>query len=70
MFRSTIAMAPATSNERPLLLSDCYDRQLMREARETAMNHRFEVQQGVYAAMLGPNYETRAEYRNASHDRR
>ena len=66
MFRSTIAMAPAISNERPLLRSDCYDRQLMREARETAMNHRFEVQQGVYAAMLGPNYETRAEYRMLS----
>ena len=63
MFRSTIAMAPTTSNERPLFLSDGYDRQLMQQARETAMDHRFEVQQGVYAAMLGPNYETRAEYR-------
>ena len=63
MFRSTIAMAPATCNERPLMLSDCYDRQLMQDARETAMNERFEIQQGVYAAMLGPNYETRAEYR-------
>ena len=63
MFRSTIAMAPTTSNDRPLLLSDCYDQELIAGARETAMNHRFTVQQGVYAAMLGPNYETRAEYR-------
>lgn len=63
MFRSTIAMAPTTSNDRPLLLSDCYDQELIAGARETATNHRFTVQQGVYAAMLGPNYETRAEYR-------
>ena len=63
MFRSTVAMAPPTESNRPLLLSDCYDRDLIAGARETAMNHRFAVQQGMYAAMLGPNYETRAEYR-------
>ena len=63
MYRSTVAMAPEISNGRPLLLSDCYDRELIDGACETAMDHRFTIQRGVYAGMLGPNYETRAEYR-------
>ena len=63
MFRSTVAMAPATSSDRPLLLSDCYDRELIDGAYETAVNHNFTIQRGVYAGLLGPNYETRAEYR-------
>lgn len=63
MYRSTVAMAPATSNDRPMLLSDSYDRELMDGARETAMDHRFAIQQGVYVGMQGPTYETRAEYR-------
>ena len=63
MYRSTVGMAPTTSNDRPLLLTDCYDRELIDSACETAMDHRFTIQRGVYAGMLGPNYETRAEYR-------
>ena len=63
MFRSSLAMAPPTSNGRPLLLSDCYDCELIAGACEVATNHQFTIQRGVYAAMLGPNYETRAEYR-------
>ena len=42
---------------------DTYDRPLMDNALETARRHGFPLHQGVYAALLGPNYETRAEYR-------
>jgi len=40
-----------------------YDRDLIDEALATASAHNFACHRGVYAAMLGPNYETRAEYR-------
>jgi purine-nucleoside phosphorylase len=63
MCRLTPAMAPKTVHHRPLLRSDTYDVRLIEEAVATATSNGFTVQQGVYAAMLGPNYETRAEYR-------
>lgn len=43
--------------------SDCYSRALIDQALACGRRNGFSVQQGVYAAMLGPNYETRAEYR-------
>ena len=40
-----------------------YDPELNRLARQIARKHDFEAPLGVYAGHLGPNYETRAEYR-------
>jgi purine-nucleoside phosphorylase len=40
-----------------------YDRQLIESAQRVARRAGFTCQRGVYAAMTGPNYETRAEYR-------
>ncbi len=40
-----------------------YDRNLIDQALAIARAHNFACHRGVYAAMLGPNYETRAEYR-------
>jgi len=44
-------------------MSRPYDRGLQRRAVEIAMREGFSLHRGVYAAVLGPNYETRAEYR-------
>lgn len=38
---------------------------LIDAAAETARQNNFEMQRGVYVGMLGPTYETRAEYRMA-----
>ncbi|MCA9237684.1 MAG: purine-nucleoside phosphorylase [Planctomycetales bacterium] len=40
-----------------------YDRQLQDVALQTALDHKFALHRGVYVSMLGPTYETRAEYR-------
>lgn len=40
-----------------------YDRQLQAVAVKIAMREGFILHRGVYVAVLGPNYETRAEYR-------
>ena len=40
-----------------------YDPALNRIARQIARQHDFEAPLGIYAGHLGPNYETRAEYR-------
>ncbi len=40
-----------------------YDRDLLFHARQHAIESGIALHSGVYAAMLGPNYETRAEYR-------
>lgn len=40
-----------------------YSRELMELAKACAMDEGLPVQQGVYVAVLGPNLETRAEYR-------
>jgi purine-nucleoside phosphorylase len=44
-------------------MSEPYDRGLMRLATEEALKLGFTLQKGVYVAVLGPNLETRAEYR-------
>jgi purine-nucleoside phosphorylase len=44
-------------------MSEPYCRKLLAECRKIAMEHQIAVQQGVYVAVLGPNLETRAEYR-------
>ncbi len=40
-----------------------YDEQLITQTLQVAQRHGFAAHRGVYVAMTGPNYETRAEYR-------
>lgn len=63
MYRSTLPMNAPVTQGRPTQLSDAYDPALIRQALQCARKHQFPLHQGVYAAVLGPNYETRAEYR-------
>lgn len=63
MYRSTPQMAGMVCHQRPMHLSDSYDRELMAQAKSFARSEGITLHQGVYAALLGPNYETRAEYR-------
>jgi purine-nucleoside phosphorylase len=44
-------------------LSEAYSRRLRALAKDTAASQGFNVREGVYAGMLGPNYETPAEIR-------
>ena len=44
-------------------MSEPYDRELRRVAEKRALERAIKLQQGVYAAVVGPNLETRAEYR-------
>jgi purine-nucleoside phosphorylase len=43
--------------------ADIYDRELIGLSLQFARSADFVLQRGVYAALAGPNYETRAEYR-------
>lgn len=63
MYRSTMNMTKPTCSGRPTLRSDCYDQELITMAKSIARQEGFPVHHGVYASLLGPNYETRAEYR-------
>ena len=63
MCRTTPNMTGDVQKERSLLRSDAYDQQMITNALACARREDFAAHQGVYAAMLGPNYETRAEYR-------
>jgi purine-nucleoside phosphorylase len=42
---------------------NCYDRELIALAEETALKSGIKLQKGVYVAVSGPNLETAAEYR-------
>lgn len=44
-------------------MSAPYDRKLLKLARQSAIDKGFLCQTGTYVGMLGPTYETRAEYR-------
>jgi len=44
-------------------MSEPYDRSLQREAEQAALELGIRLRRGVYAAVAGPNLETRAEYR-------
>ena len=44
-------------------MSEPYSRRLIALAEEVALENRIKVHRGVYAAVPGPNLETRAEYR-------
>jgi len=49
--------------ETPVNLGELYDRELLAAAADIARAHNFTAHRGVYVGVLGPNYETRAEYR-------
>jgi purine-nucleoside phosphorylase len=63
MFRSSSQFQNTAVETRPSYRSDCYRPELIEAAVACGRRLGFPVHQGVYAAMLGPNYETRAEYR-------
>ena len=44
-------------------MSEPYDRALRQSAEDAALERGVPLQQGVYVAVVGPNLETRAEYR-------
>jgi purine-nucleoside phosphorylase len=44
-------------------MSEVYDAELRQIAERAALDRAIRLQQGVYAAVAGPNLETRAEYR-------
>ncbi|GGN95363.1 purine-nucleoside phosphorylase [Saccharibacillus kuerlensis] len=44
-------------------MSEAYSRRLRAAAKEAASEHDFNFQEGVYAGLLGPTYETPAEIR-------
>ncbi len=48
-------------------MSAAYDPELRAAARHTAATYNIPVQEGVYAGLLGPNYETPAEIRMLQH---
>lgn len=63
MCRTSFASSVRTEVERPTGKSDRYDGELIEAAIRCARVNDFVLHTGTYAALLGPNYETRAEYR-------
>lgn len=63
MCRSTPSMHRPDVRQRPSGRSDVYDQNLIAQAHRHGRQLGVTLQQGVYAGLLGPNYETRAEYR-------
>jgi purine-nucleoside phosphorylase len=52
-----------TLGPRFLDLYNCYDKDLVILAKDTSESLGLPVQQGVYVSVVGPNYETAAEYK-------
>ncbi|MFO7445340.1 MAG: purine-nucleoside phosphorylase [Ignavibacteriaceae bacterium] len=44
-------------------MSEPYNSELLKIAEDVALDNKIKVQKGVYVAVAGPNFETRAEYR-------
>lgn len=44
-------------------MSEPYKRQLIQKAKEIASHNQFDIKEGVYVAVTGPTFETRAEYK-------
>ncbi len=63
MFRNPLAGPVEEGDVRFPDLTDPYDARLRRLLREAARAARVPVQEGVYAGLLGPTYETPAEVR-------
>ncbi|GMQ80286.1 MAG: purine-nucleoside phosphorylase [Planctomycetia bacterium] len=55
--------AAANGPDQALPRQSPYNRELVDRARQIARRENLPVHRGVYVAVLGPNYETRAEYR-------
>ena len=63
LFRSTPRLTDPPVMQRPARRSDGYDQEFIETGLACGRRNGFPVHRGVYAALLGPNYETRAEYR-------
>jgi purine-nucleoside phosphorylase len=63
MFRNPLIGAVVPGEERFPDMSDPYDRGFRRETEAAALELGIPVTEGVYAALLGPSYETPAEIR-------
>jgi purine-nucleoside phosphorylase len=62
-FRNALAGPVASGESRFPDMSDPYDDDLRRLARQVAREDQIGVREGVYAGVLGPSYETPAEIR-------
>src|SRR5205814_1088495 len=63
MFRNPLEGALEEGEQRFPDMSDPYARELRALAREVARQQKIGLEEGVYAALLGPSYETPAEIR-------
>lgn len=63
MFQTSRVFSNNVVHGRAIVRNDQYDQQLIEQAIRCGRQHNFPVHRGVYTAMLGPNFETRAEYR-------
>ena len=63
MFRNPLEGAVAEGEQRFPDMSDPYDRALRALARDVARHEKIVLEEGVYAAVLGPSFETPAEIR-------
>ena len=63
MFRNPLAGPVEEGEERFPDMSDPYDAELRARARDVARAERIPLEEGVYAALLGPAFETPAEIR-------
>jgi purine-nucleoside phosphorylase len=63
MFRNPLVGPVAEGDERFPDMSDPYDAELRALARRVARERGIALEEGVYAGLLGPSYETKAEIR-------
>jgi len=63
MWRNPLVGPVEEGEERFPDMSDPYDRELQALAREVARQEQVSLEEGVYAALLGPSFETPAEIR-------
>lgn len=61
MFRNPLTGPVEEGDERFPDMSDPYDRELRALARRVAVERGIALEEGVYAGLLGPSYETKAE---------
>ena len=64
LIRTILPQPPSATAGRPeRAIASPYDEQLISQTLQVAQQQGFTAHRGVYVAMTGPNYETRAEYR-------
>jgi purine-nucleoside phosphorylase len=61
--RSLAAFMPGQTDRMPRVSARLYDPELIEVGLRVARENNFVCQRGVYVAVTGPSYETRAEYR-------